>query len=106
MDVESVCTAAGGQFVDYTFSITCAVTFNDTTTDVTYDFKGIPDCIGESCDPTAYEGNLTNTIADTLDNITDINNCNVAGTSPAPTIRGAKAFLVITGALLASTFLF
>ena len=110
-NVDSVCTAAGGQYVVYAITLTCDVTTGGTTNQVTYVFTNGQNCIGASCDPTddhENEETFSSRLADTLNNFTGIDNCYAAQvTSNAPPNWGAKTFLVTAGALLlASMFLF
>lgn len=105
-NVESTCEAAEGQFVVYDLSVTCDLSLpNGTTYEVSADAMSAPSCIGTSCEPSQYVENYTTYVAEFLNNSTLLENC-VAIVSSAPTIRGAKAFLVITGTLFASMFLF
>ena len=104
-DFDQVCTAAGGQAVDYSFAITCEVTAADgESADVQYLFVNSPNCIGQSCSDDEDQLNeYASDIASTLDSLDSISNCEVTEESAAPaTMLGA----IIGGVLLASTVLF
>jgi hypothetical protein len=105
-NLESTCETAGGQFVVHDLTITCDVTVQGVAYVVTGDAKSAPSCIGTSCDPSQYVENYTAYVEEFLNNSTALENCDVSTPSSAPSIRGAKAFLVITGTLFASMFLF
>jgi hypothetical protein len=90
-------------------TLTCTV---NATTEATIMFANSPNCIGQSCDASEDEHalmNFTDYIASALDQFQDLDDCVITtsiSTSSSPIIMGAKMFLIISSALLATIFLF
>lgn len=109
-DFKAACTAAGGQTVMTSFTITCDVTQPNTTTptEESFLFTSTPSCIGASCDAADAQDlskGLADNITSALDEFNYVDDCAVS-VSSAPTIRGAATFLLISGALLACVVVF